>query len=123
MASKFACIFVCLFLVSTMTVVTEGAVQGDPKNCLLSPPDYVPEGIKKCFKNTPIKCDGKTVSYKYTDVLPSLPCIIGTYGINGLLKMHHCGYDVAHSVKPGLEIHVHENELRKFYGCFNDGKW
>ena len=119
-------VFIIMFmlgLLATFIAPAKGVGESDMSGCALAPPDYVPERMKKCFQKLPISCQGKTVIYRQTDVLPAVPCILAQYGLKGFAKLQHCGYDVALSVKPGLKVHIDEDQLIKFYRCFNDGQW
>ena len=116
MVPKTALMMVLVLGVFAASIVPAKAVgESDMSNCTLAPPDYVPDRMKKCFMKFPISCQGKTLMYRQTDVLPAIPCILGQYGLKGFWKLQHCGYDVAMSIKPGLKVHIDEDQLIKFY--------
>lgn len=110
-----------LFIVFFLALVCVAlSVPSGTEKCAFDP-DFIPARIQKCTAKVPITCVGTEVCYKYTDALPTTPCILGEYGFKGFMKFYKCGYGIGYTVKPGLVTCIEEKYLRKFYSCFNDG--
>ncbi len=111
---------VAVLVISTLLASVLSAAPGsDVAQCAFKP-DFVPDAVRKCMKNVPISCKGTTVCYKYTDTLTTIPCILDAYGFSGFIKMHKCGNEIQYTVNPGMVVCIEEDQLRKFYSCFDE---
>lgn len=114
-------LFVSTLFVSVLSTVAvaAAAAERDVSECAFMP-DFIPDSICECTKSVPISCKGTTVCYKYTDTLSTIPCIIDVHGLSGLFKMNRCGFGIKYKVNPGMVVCIEEEELRKFYSCFDE---
>lgn len=114
-------ILVAILVGSVSAIQTADHSAPDTSDCEVVP-DFIPDRVKQCSSGIKISCTGRTICYSYLESLKTIPCLLTSYSMPSFLKFSACGREINFKVLPGARTCIEEEELRKFYKCFNDGQ-